>query len=74
MGAKNDLQQALLELDPDKVRQELLKRNCDWVTYKMKVPQGPFSEQIFTPRRDGAACEFWVKWMTYFLQMLQARQ
>lgn len=38
VGAKNDLQQALAELDQNKLRQELLKRNCDWVTYKMNVP------------------------------------
>ena len=30
-GARNDLQEALSELDHDKIRQELLKRNCDWV-------------------------------------------
>lgn len=38
MGVKNDLQQALADLDQDKIRQELLNRNCDWVVYKMNVP------------------------------------
>ena len=55
VGAKNELQQALAELDQDKVRQELLKRNCDWVVYKMNVPHashmgGVWERQIRTVR------------------------
>ena len=55
VGAKNELQQALAELDQDKVRQELLKRNCDWVAYKMNVPHashmgGVWERQIRTVR------------------------
>ena len=38
VGAKNELQKALSELDHVKIRQDLLKRNCDWVDYKMNVP------------------------------------
>ena len=38
VGAKNELQQALAKLDQGKIRQELLKRNCDWVAYKVNVP------------------------------------
>ena len=38
VGAKNELQKALSELDHVQIRQELLKRNCDWVDYKMNVP------------------------------------
>jgi len=53
VAAKNDLQQALEELDQNKLRQELLKRNCDWVTYKMNVPHashmgGVWERQIRT--------------------------
>lgn len=55
VGAQNELQQALSELDHEKVRQELLKRNCDWVSYKMNVPHashmgGVWERQIRTVR------------------------
>lgn len=55
VGAKNELQQALAELDQDKIRQELLKRNCDYVIYKMNVPHashmgGVWERQIRTAR------------------------
>ena len=55
VGAKNDLQQALTEVDQNKLRQALLKRNCDWVTYKMNVPHashmgGIWERQIRTVR------------------------
>ena len=39
VGAKNELQQALAELDQDKVRQELLKRDCDWVAQVHRQPK-----------------------------------
>ena len=38
VGARNELQQALFEMDHDKLRTQLLKRNCDWVEYKMNFP------------------------------------
>lgn len=38
VGVRNELQTALSELDHVKIRQELLKRNCNWVDYKMNVP------------------------------------
>ena len=38
ISVRNELQGALSELDHGKIRQELLKRNCDWVDYKMNVP------------------------------------
>ena len=55
VGAKNELQQALAELDQDKIRQDLLKRNCDYVMYKMNVPHashmgGVWERQIRTAR------------------------
>ncbi|XP_068716916.1 uncharacterized protein [Montipora capricornis] len=60
VGAKNKLQQALSERDNEKVRQELLKRNCDWVLYKMNVPhashvKGVWERQIRTVRSILAA-------------------
>lgn len=44
--AKNELQQALPERDHGKVRQELVKRNCDWLLYKMKVPHASHMEDV----------------------------
>ena len=38
VGARNELQQALFEMDHEKLRTQLLKRNCDWVEYKMNFP------------------------------------
>ncbi|XP_068756175.1 uncharacterized protein [Montipora capricornis] len=60
VGAKNELQHALSERDNEKVRQELLKRNCDWVLYKMNVPhtshmRGIWERQIRTVRSILAA-------------------
>ncbi|XP_068674508.1 uncharacterized protein [Montipora foliosa] len=60
VGAKNKLQQALSERDNEKVRQELLERNCDWVLYKMNVPhashvKGVWERQIRTVRSILAA-------------------
>ena len=55
VGARNELYQSLSEQENDKVRQELLKRNCDWVVYKMNVPHarhmgGIWERQIQTVR------------------------
>ena len=55
VGARNELYQSLSEQENDKVRQELLKRNCDWVVYKMNVPHashmgGIWERQIRTVR------------------------
>ena len=38
VGARNELQQALFEMDHEKLRTQLLKRNCYWVEYKMNFP------------------------------------
>lgn len=35
VGARNELQQALFDMDHEKLRTQLLKRNFDWVEYKM---------------------------------------
>ena len=55
VGARNELHQSLSEQDNDKLRQELLKRNCDWIVYKMNVPNashmgGVWERQIRTVR------------------------
>ena len=52
VGAKNELQQALSTLEYEKIRQELVK-NCDWVDFKMNVPEashmgGAWERQIRT--------------------------
>lgn len=39
LGAKNELQLALSELDHDKIKQEPLKRNSDWVHCKTNAPK-----------------------------------
>ena len=38
VGSKRALEQALDEMDDDKIRRELLKENCDWVSFQMNVP------------------------------------
>ena len=38
VGGKRALEEALDEMDDDKIRRELLKENCDWVTFEMNVP------------------------------------
>ena len=55
VGAKNELQRALSTLEHEKIRQELVKNNCDWVDFKMNVPEashmgGAWERQIRTVR------------------------
>ena len=38
VGAKNELEAALLEMNHDTIQRELLKDSCDWFTWKMNVP------------------------------------
>ena len=38
VGGKKALEDALKEMDTDKIRRELLKTNCDWVEFEMNVP------------------------------------
>ena len=38
IGAMNELQQAISEIDNDRIREELLTNNCDWVEFKVNVP------------------------------------
>ena len=39
VGAKNELESALLEMNHDAIQRELLKDGCDWINWKMNVPQ-----------------------------------
>ena len=55
VGAKDELQQALSTMENEKIRQELVKRNCDWIYFKMNVPEashmgGSWERQIRTVR------------------------
>ena len=55
VGAKNELQAALNEMNHERIQRELLKDNCDWFTWKMKVPHashmgGVWERQIRTVR------------------------
>ena len=38
VGGKRALEEALDEMDNDKIRKELLKENCDWVSFEMNFP------------------------------------
>ena len=38
VGARKELKEALAELDENKIAQELLLNNCDWINFKMNVP------------------------------------
>ena len=38
VGAKGELKESLNEMDNDVIRNELLRRNCDWIIQKMNVP------------------------------------
>ena len=38
IGAMDELQQAVTELDHERIREELLSNNCDWVEFKPNVP------------------------------------
>ena len=53
VGARNELQQELAMLEHVKIRQELVKRNCDWVDFKTNMPDvshmgGAWEHQIRT--------------------------
>ena len=60
IGAKNELQEAFSEMDNNKIMQDLLNRNCDWVDWKMNVSHashmgGTWERQIRTVRNVLAA-------------------
>ena len=38
VGARNELRNALSELDKDHIKQFLLRQNCDFIEFKMNVP------------------------------------
>ena len=60
VGAKRELGEALREIDQSRVRDFLLKENCDWVEFKLNVPHashmgGVWERQIRTVRSVLAA-------------------
>jgi hypothetical protein len=38
VGAKNEFEAALSEMDNDRIQQRLLQDGCDWISFKMNVP------------------------------------
>lgn len=55
VGAKNELEAALHEMNHNKIQRELLQDNCDWFAWKMNVPHashmgGVWERQIKTVR------------------------
>ena len=55
IGAKRELREALQSMDQSKISAQLLKENCDWITFKMNPPSashagGVWERQIRTIR------------------------
>ena len=55
VGAQRELQEALNEMDENKVRSTLLEENCEWFSFKMNPPSashmgGSWERQIRTVR------------------------
>ena len=55
IGAKRELREALNEMDQDKIKSDLLKRNCDWMEFNFNAPKashigGVWERQIRTLR------------------------
>ena len=55
VGSQTELQNALLEMDEEKIRKRLLEDQCDWINSKMNVPYashmgGVWERQIRTVR------------------------
>ena len=55
IGAKRELREALQSMDQGKISAEMLKENCDWMTFKMNPPSashagGVWERQIRTIR------------------------
>ena len=47
IGAKRELREALQSMDQSKISAELLKENCDWVTFKMNPPSASHTEGVW---------------------------
>ncbi|XP_037794177.1 uncharacterized protein LOC119589653 [Penaeus monodon] len=47
VGAKNELQQCLQEMDQEKLKGELLKENCDWITFEMNIPHASHMGRVW---------------------------
>lgn len=64
LGVKNELQLALSELDHDKIKQEPLKRNCDWVHCKTNAPKVCHMGGSWQNYAKHALSPFDVPWIT----------
>ena len=47
IGAKRELCEALQSMDQSKISAELLKGNCDWMTFKMNPPSASFAGGVW---------------------------
>ena len=47
VGAGRELKEAVTEFDDDQIKGELLRNNCDWITFKMNVPSASHMEGIW---------------------------
>lgn len=55
VGARQELKEALEEMNESRIKEELLKTQCDWIKFKMNVPAtshmgGVWERQIRTVR------------------------
>jgi len=62
VGTRRELQEALSEMDEDKVRNTLLEENCEWISFKMNPPSashmgGSWERQIRTRSVLGSLLE-----------------
>ena len=47
VDAKNELESALLEMNHDAIQREFLKDGCDWINWKMNVPQASHMGEVW---------------------------
>ena len=47
IGVMNELQQAVTELNHERIRKELLSNNCDWVEFKPNVPHASHMGRVW---------------------------
>ena len=47
IGAKRELHEALQSMDQNKISAEMLKENCDWITFKMNPPSASHAGEVW---------------------------
>ena len=50
IGAMNELQQPFTELNHERIREELLSNNCNWVEFKLNVPHASHMGGVYERR------------------------